>query len=195
MKSFILNNTSRMVMVFFLMVIFLLVVASSPTDTSESTPHDENIITIKTVLKQTFTGPDLELIKLLHSPENTTIIGKERGTSIPESPTDLDVYLEEMYQSYFTKNMYSEYIGVYALSYSFKKDYQMQVDRIHVEQNQTDKNVYSFTAYVQYAREGNEQMLAEFSGRVHFSEGGKIAGFKLFTDDGISKALQAGRNK
>lgn len=123
--------------------------------------QDENITTIETVLKHQFTGPDLKLIGLLDSPENAPIIGKEVETSTeePKTPTKLDLYLEARYKPHFTESMYSRYVATYALDYQVaasKSDYQLEVDGIDIEQNETNEDADDFTVKVLYKKEESE---------------------------------------
>jgi hypothetical protein len=188
------SNTSRVTKFFLLFGILFIVVGCSLSDTSESAPQDNNnITTIETVIEHLFTGPDQELIDLLYSPENITIIGSNTEVEEVENPTELDLYLEEKYKkSHFTEDMYSQYIVMYVLAYHGTadfNDYHMEVDSIDIEQNATTEGAYDFTVNVLYNKAGNEQMNAEVTGRAHIYEEGKIASFKLFDHKELYEAL------
>lgn len=173
--------------------ILLTVVGCSLSDTSESAPQDNNITTIEAVIEDLFTGPDQELIDLLYSPENVTIIGSDTEVEEVENSTELDLYLEEKYKkSHFTEDMYSQYIVMYVLDYhisAHSNDYRMEVDSIDIEQNATTESAYDFTVNVRYNKAGNEQMNAEVTGRVHIYEESKIASFNLFDHKELYEAL------
>ncbi|HLR62487.1 MAG TPA: hypothetical protein VK097_08600 [Lentibacillus sp.] len=164
---------------------------SSNSDGSESNPNsqDGNLNTLKTVIESTFAGPDQELNRLSGDPENLTVIGKNGETKKPESPTDLDLYLEEMYQSHFTEEMYNEYVGKFVFSYQAKENDEMKVDNIDMKQKKSDEIIYDFIANVEYKEEGSEAQVYELKGQTNFSEEGKIKEFKLYSDGGLLKAL------
>lgn len=174
--------------------LFLLMVACSLVGCSSETEdraEDENITTIKTVLQEQFTGPDQELIDLLEDPQNATIIGEEE-TSTPQNPTELDIYLEEKYKSYFTDNMYDEFIRAYAMQFqisAYESNYQISVESIDVKQNESVEGAYDFTVNVLYQKEDNEEKKAVVSGRAHIYEDGKISNIDFVDDGGLSKIL------
>ncbi len=187
------RNVFRLLKTFLLSGIFLLIVGCSSSDASKNKPQDENITTIETVLEHQFTGPDQELIKLLENPNNQTIIGKEGGNGASEAKqTELDLYLEETYKSYFTEDMYNEFIGTYALGYhtaAYNNGYQLEVRNIDIKQNDTTENAYDFTVNVQYQKENNKKMSSEVTGRAHIYEEGKISNIDFSDDDGLLEAL------
>ncbi|MFD2924303.1 hypothetical protein [Halobacillus naozhouensis] len=189
------SNAFRIVKTFLLSGILVLMVGCSSSDTLKTEPQDENITTIKTVLEHQFTAPDPELIELLEDPNNQTIIGKEGDKGASETkPTELDLYLEETYKSYFTRDMYNKFIGTYALGYhtvSYNNGYQLEVKNIEIKQNDTTNNAYGFTVDVQYQKENNPKMTSEVTGRAHIYEEGKISNIVLSDDDGLLKALKA----
>jgi hypothetical protein len=188
--------TSRFIKFFILFVILLTVVGCSLSNTSESAPQDHNISTIETVIEDLFTGPDQELIDLLYSPENVTIIGNDKEAEEVqevENPNELDLYLEDKYKKFhFTEDMYSQYIVMYVLDYhvsAHSNDYQMEVDSIEIEQNATTEGAYDFIVNVLYNKAGNEQGKAEVTGRIHIYDDGKIASFKLFDHKELYESL------
>ncbi|WP_079529260.1 hypothetical protein [Halobacillus hunanensis] len=188
------SNVSRIFKAFLLSGIFLLIVGCSSSDTSKTTPQDENITTIETVLEHQFTGPDQKLIELLDDPNNQTIIGKEGDNGSSETkPTELDLYLEETYKSYFTEDMYDKFIGSYALGYhtaAYNNGYQLEVKNIDIKQNDTTENAYDFTVNVQYQKENSQEMTFEVTGRAHIYEEGKISNIDFSDDDGLLEALK-----
>ncbi|UOR14156.1 hypothetical protein [Halobacillus amylolyticus] len=188
------SNVSRIFKAFLLSGIFLLIVGCSSSDTSKTTSQDENITTIETVLEHQFTGPDQKLIELLDDPNNQTIIGKEGDNGSSETkPTELDLYLEETYKSYFTEDMYDKFIGSYALGYhtaAYNNGYQLEVKNIDIKQNDTTENAYDFTVNVQYQKENSQEMTFEVTGRAHIYEEGKISNIDFSDDDGLLEALK-----
>jgi len=183
----------RIVIPFLILGVFLFAVGcSSNNDASGSNPNspqDENLSTLEAVLENTFTGPNQELNRLSNDPENLTVIGKNSETKNPESPNELVLYLEEMYQPHFTEETYNEYVGEYVFSYQAKENDEMKVDNIDIKQKESNEIIYDFTANVEYQAEGNEAQVYELKGQANFSEEGKIKEFKLYSDDGLSKAL------
>ncbi|MFD1851278.1 hypothetical protein [Oceanobacillus bengalensis] len=184
------SNFYRITLAFLLFGILLFVVGCSSDDELPSSSQDENLTTLETVLENTFTGPNQKLNELLEDPNNATIIGEDSETKSPESPTELDLFLEERYQSHFTDDMFGEYIGTYALSYHPSENNSMEIDSIDIQQNETDEITYDFTTKVQYQKAGNEPNIYNVTGQANFSEEGKIAGFEFFSDEGLSEALR-----
>lgn len=163
----------------------MLVAGCSSSKPLKSTPLDQNVKTIKTVLVKQFTGPDLKLIELLNSEENGTVIGEDGGKQ-PKSPTELEKYYEKIYQAYFTENMYNSFIAANAFHYQFlahNKGYQLTVDHIDVEEIETTEGAYEFKVNVLSGKEGTEQKNAVVSGRVYFNKDGKITKIR-YLDDG-----------
>jgi hypothetical protein len=183
----------RISLAFLLFGVLLFFVGCSSNTDSASPTKDGNITTLEDILEKVFTGPNQELNELLEDPDNATIIGKEEGTKNPKHPTELDLYLEEMYQSYFTKDMYSKFLGEIALYYQqlflTSSNIKTEVDSIDIKQNESARNSYEFIANVKFQKEGNEPKIYEVTGQANFTEEGKIAGFKISTDNGLSEAL------
>ncbi|GGB72099.1 hypothetical protein [Fictibacillus barbaricus] len=175
-------------MSFLLIGILLIISSCSSNSTSKSIPPDENITIINKVLKHQFTGPDKNLVKLLNDPENATIIGGDKETS-DGNPTQLDLYLEEMYKPSFTEEMYSQFIGEYALTYQGLaewKGYEIKINQIEIKQNKDNDKNYYFTANVNYQSKGSSEKSTTIKGNVHFSEDDKISKFELLSDGGLS---------
>ncbi|WP_407268528.1 hypothetical protein [Radiobacillus sp. PE A8.2] len=155
---------------------------------------DDNITTIETVLMQQFENADQELIDLLDAPENNTIIGKDEQKT-PKSPTGLEQYLEGKYSSYFTADMYSEYIVNYALAYqlaAFDNNYHLQVDFIEITEEEGILGSYDFTAYVIYNKERDEQQRVQITGRAGVNSEGKINHINFTSDGGLLEVLSSG---
>ncbi|SET80046.1 hypothetical protein SAMN05421676_108109 [Salinibacillus kushneri] len=178
------KNFKRMLPLFLLVALLFVTACSSDTG-SNSTPKDKNISTLKTVLEHTFTGPDEKLNELL-VPENVQNIGDDGEEVKTEEPNELEKYVEELYKPLFTEDMFNEYVGTYALSYNITEN-QMKVNDITVEQSETNKNIYDFTAKVEY--QGTETKVYDVEGQANFSDEGKISELKFYTDNGLSEAL------
>lgn len=168
----------------------LLLAACSSAGSSDGASTDEE--KIKSVLEQQFTGPDQQLMKLLDDPENRTVIGKEEST--PEEPTELDLYLEDNYKSYFSESMYETFIGSYAMDYhnaASTTGYQFKPENIEIEANDTTEGAYDFTVDVLYQKKGSEEKKATVTGRVNVSDEGTITRYLLKDDEGLSMSLRS----
>lgn len=182
-------NFKRIMRITLLVGLILFVTGCSANSEAESGSKDKNISSLEHVLKNTFTGPNPELNELLADPENATILGQEAGNTNSKEPTELNLFLQEMYQSNFTTDMYDQYIGTYALSYySFEK--QQEIDSIDIQQKDTNENTYDFTANVRYHQDENQAQEYKVTGQASFSKEGKISGLKFLSDEGLSEALQ-----
>lgn len=189
------SSISRITKSILLFAVFLIFfVGCSSTNISQ----DGNITTIETVLENQFTGPDQEFIELLNSPENVTIIGDDSEASDEDLETfsELDLYLEEKYKSFFTPNMYNKFIATYALGYqvaAFNGGFEIETDNIYIEKSDTIKGSYDFIANILYHKEGNEQMTAEVSGKAEINEESKITSIRFLDDNGLMDVLKAER--
>lgn len=158
-----------------------------------SMEDEENITAIETILNHQFNGPDYKLIELWE--EKATIIGGNGETSAPEQPTKLDKYLAELYQPYFTDNMYEKYLSSFAMSYqtpAYKNGYEIKVAAIDIKEKTED--AYDFKVSVIYHKNGeSKQNTAEVTGSVHIYEPGKIASIKFLNDSGLLKTLINGK--
>lgn len=176
---------------FFLLGMGLVVAGCSSAGSSNDVSTDEQMI--KGLLEQQFTGPDQKLMDLLDDPENGTVIGKEEST--PEEPTELDLYLEDNYKSYFTESMYETFIGSYAMDYhnaASTTGYQFKPENIEIEANDTTEGVYDFSVDVWYQKKGSEEKKATVTGRVNVSDEGTITRYLLKDDEGLSMSLRSG---
>ncbi|MCP3032274.1 hypothetical protein LF817_13080 [Halobacillus sp. A1] len=176
----------------------LLITTACASSTSPSGAEDKNGETLEAFLTKHFSTADEELVELIESPENNTIIGEEGDDAAeqPDSPTELDVYLEEEYSAYFTEHAYSEYIGSQAFSYglaAYYNDYQLQVDRVDYKESSSGEEAYDFTVTVDYKKEGREEKSADVSGRVNVNEEGKISRFMIHEDEGLLEAIESRR--
>jgi hypothetical protein len=173
--------------------VLLIIGSCSSNSTSKPIPPVENITIINNVLKHQFTGPDKKLVKLLNDPKNATIIGGDKETSDTQNPTQLDLYLEEMYKMYFTEEMYSQFIGEYALTYQGLAEWrgnEIKINKIEIKQNKDNGKNYYFTANVKYQSKGSSEKLTAIKGNVHFSEDDKISKFELLSDGGLSDKMK-----
>jgi hypothetical protein len=173
--------------------VLLIIGSCSSNSTSKPIPPVENITIINNVLKHQFTGPDKKLVKLLNDPKNATIIGGDKETSDTKNPTQLDLYLEEMYKTYFTEEMYSQFIGEYALTYQGLaewKGYEIKINKIEIKQNKDNGKNYYFTANVKFQSKGSSEKSTAIKGNVHFSEDDKISKFELLSDGGLSDKMK-----
>ncbi|KGP74713.1 hypothetical protein [Pontibacillus yanchengensis] len=158
-----------------------------------SSTEKKHIDTIKHVLEKQFTGPDEELVELFEDPENVTVIGGEGESSSPETPTELDKYLEKQYKSYFTPNMYERFIGNFAMDYPLRShatDYQFRVGNIELDQAESTEGAYDFTVHVMYGKDGMDEKEKKVEGRVNVNGEGKISNIKILDDHGLHEKLK-----
>lgn len=184
------SSVSRILMSFLLLGIILVTGCSSTT--VKSTTQDKNITTIKTVLNQQFTGPDLKLVELQESEENLTVIGKNGKVKQSESPTELEKYYDKLYRAYFTEKMYDKFLAAYAYYYQFmahKNGYQLKVENIDIKKIDTTEGAYEFNVSVLYGKDGSKQKNAEVSGRVYFNKDGKINYIRYLDNGELNKAM------
>ncbi|MFC7064178.1 hypothetical protein [Halobacillus seohaensis] len=187
------KNNYRIVLSILLLGICFVSTGCSSVNTSDSASKDQNVTTIETVLNQQFTGPDQKLIDLLDDPENSTIIGNGETTT-PEEPTQLDLYLEEKYQPYFSESMYDEFIGTYATGYhasAYNNGYKFEIEKMGIENVEATEGAYDFTVNVLYNKEGTEERNSKVTGRININEEGEITKFRLMDDEGLSKSLRS----
>ncbi|ALX50426.1 hypothetical protein [Lentibacillus amyloliquefaciens] len=162
---------------------------------NESAPSNEIVATIRKVLETQFTGPDEELIQLLNAPENMTIIGKgvESSDEEKQTNTELESYLNEKYKDHFTENMYSDFIGKYAMGFqtsAHENGYRLEVADISIDQSENNENIYDFSVTVQYQKDDGEKNEAEVTGNAHMKDG-KIGNMEYLDDEGLSQALKS----
>ncbi|WP_112180301.1 hypothetical protein [Paraliobacillus zengyii] len=142
---------------------------------------------IEHVLNEQFSTADEELIRLIDSPENATILD---GTAevMSEENTELNAYLEEQYSAYFTENIYQEYLTTYAFMYqmpAYYSNHTLHADDINLEKNDNEDGLYNFTVSVSYGE--NEE--AVVSGRARVNDQEVISYFEILEDDGLQHVL------
>ncbi|WP_170840623.1 hypothetical protein [Oceanobacillus limi] len=175
--------------IFLFMLLSLVVFGCSPESGNSS---DENTTMIKTVLTEQLTGPDERFIELVEDPANVTVIG-EGKTFDSQTNTELELYLEETYKSYFTENFYDTFIGLYAINFQaalFNNNYEMNVESIDTKKNRSIEGAYDFTVHVTYKQKDQEAKDAELSGRAYIYEEGKIADLMFAKDNDLPDELK-----
>ncbi len=174
--------------------LLLVSVGCSANVESETVSNNGNLTTLESVIENTFTGPNQELNALLSEPENATIIGHDKETKSPAQPTELEVYLEEMYKPHFTEDMYDEFLDeitlYYHASFLARPNIKTEVDSIDFKQNESEKNIYDFTTNVTFQNEGLDPKIYEVIGQANFTEEGKIAKLIISDDNGLSMILR-----
>ncbi|CDQ19994.1 hypothetical protein [Halobacillus karajensis] len=151
---YIYRKQARVAIPLLMLVVLLLMIGCSAG--SKTTTEEEKGI-IETIVNHQFTGPDLELVDLLEDPAHVVKIGTGE-TSAKEEPTELDLYLKDIYGSYFNEAMYEEYIGTYAMSThmeAYNNDYSTDVKDVVVEESERTEGAYTFTVQVNY--EGRDE--------------------------------------
>jgi PBP1b-binding outer membrane lipoprotein LpoB len=141
----------------------------------ESKTQDQNITTIKTVLKHQFTGPDQEFVEGLDNIEK------------------LEQYYEERYKAYFTEEMFNKFISAHAYDYlltAHNNGQQIKADTVSVEKDELTEGNYLFKLVVLHGEEESNQKSAEVSGKVIFNKEGKITSIKYLNDGGLSEELR-----
>ena len=186
MKKNLKRIFSRLTIITFLLSGIVLVAGCSSSNTLISIPQDKNIMTIKTVLKQQFTGPD-DIFHVLFAPkDNFTIIQKGGDVTLQNIPTKIEKYTKKHYQKYFTENTFNNFMAVHAFRYQFiasTQGYYIKPDGIEINKVKTTEGSYDFKVNVIYEKNGVKQQNAEVSGRVNFNKDGKIT-FIKYLDDG-----------
>lgn len=175
-------STNKLTMLLVISVFTFLLVAGCTQEIQEekseesSTPEETNIQVVEAVLKQEFTGPDKEYIRLL----------EKDGQS---KYKDMASYLNNKYNTYFTENGLDNFIKqTPAHGYHFPNaDYQMSIEELEVKksENINASNRYDFTAQVVIESSNEEKTLYEVFGTVLFSEVGKIGKTQIADKDGL----------
>lgn len=130
---------------------------------------EENIQTVEAVLKQEFTGPDKEFRQLAEKE------GQEKFNEI-------NSYLKNKYESYFTEAALEFFVKNGAYVYQFQNsEYQMSIEEMEVKQSDKENgdNIYYFTVQVALESSSAEKTLYEVTGEATFSEEGKIGRLQI----------------
>ncbi len=150
---------------------------------------DKNVQSIKHVLKTEFTSPKQEYNKILHNPENFTII---EGKKILKASygSELHNYVEGLYKPYFTKTGFSSFFVTSAFNYTLKsKDIKINVKDMEIEK--TDKNHnYHFVVSVNYKKGDHATKKYQIKGIATLPEEGKIAQITYKDDGGLLKNIK-----
>ncbi|NQD65037.1 hypothetical protein HP456_03795 [Bacillus haikouensis] len=155
----------------------------------QAAPHDDNIETIETVLKKSFSGPDKELTKILNKKES--YIDEDK---VQEYQNELFSYYENVYQPYFEENRFQDHVMNNKLTYNelaYSNGYHLETARIDVKEDEKTKGAYEFTVHVQYKKDENEAGETTVSGRVNIYEKGKINSLRYYDDGGLEKLAKA----
>lgn len=146
----------------------MIAVAGCSSQAESVTESPETVI--ENVLTTQINGPSQEMKEML-APENAEVIG-----SSEDQQTDLEAYLEETYQPYFTNNMFVTFAGAYALAYlapAVSNGFELQVESLKVEQ-QDESHVYDFTVQVTYEKD-EVSGVTDVTGTVHMNKSGRIS--------------------
>lgn len=182
-------SKEKITMVMLVVGIFMFATGCSSTNI-QSTSKDDNASSIETVLQNQFNGPDPELMSLLKDPENATFIGNmaKEGNN-KEKGNELEKYFSEIYKPSFTENMYTKFIGAYAMNYhtaAAENNYKIKVEELKINQDDSNKENYDFSLNVSY--EGNEKNGSEkVKGKAYMNDEGKINKIEYFENDLINK--------
>jgi hypothetical protein len=138
--------------------------------------EDENVSTLKTVLENTFNGPDQELLDIF-------ALSKDDDSSFSRYIE----YLDSKFKDYVTDDVYSNVFYSY-LNY-LNEQTKMVVQSIDVEEVDEEEKIYNFEINVQFQYNQREPELFLVTGQANFNEKGKIEAFTYFTDSGLEDAL------
>lgn len=153
-----------------------------------SNSNDTIVDNIENVLTTQFTSPDEELVTLYL--ENMTVIGNGNTDESPKDSSDLDHYLENTYQQYFSEESYETFISQDGLLYQFLAEsagYDMSVDAIDVTESD---GTYEFSVIVNFQKENETENQATVTGTVGVDDNGKITRINYLDDGGLYNSLQ-----
>lgn len=155
---------------------------------SQTEAGDSDKEMIEKVLALEFNGPDEELMALMWNPDNKKVID---GVEVNE---ELDAYVQEKYDEYFTESALDTFIrtgGTSYHSFAHSNDYALDFKGATIEEAENASNKYTFTAQVGYQKEGGDEEIAEVEGVVLFSTAEKKIGkFQYGKDSGLSDELR-----
>lgn len=149
--------------------------------------EDEDESSLEAVLVKLFTGPDEKLVELASDPDNQTVIGQgveNNNEDSNEEETELDEYLKELYEPYFTEEAFEAFKAIYVLDYQLKaetNDVEMKPNSIEIEKVDEENGRYNFTLDVVYENDA-ESETSEVTGLVNFS-GNEITRFEITGDE------------
>lgn len=151
-----------------------------------SQSSDTTVENIKTVLTTQFTSPDEELVTLYK--ENLTTIGSTTDEP-PKDSSELDHYLENIYQQYFSENYYDTFIAKDGILFQFAAEtsgYDMSVDSVDVTESD---DIYEFSIIINFHKENETENQATVTGTVSIDDNGKITRINYLDDDGLYDSL------
>lgn len=184
-----LKRLKRGCILLFILVITFITTGCSQSPNSKIEKKDQNVVTLEKVLKNTFTSPNSRLSELVNDPNNLSTIDED-GQKNPEYPTELDIYLEELYKDHFTSEMYEEYIGKYVFDYLADEDKKLKIKDLLIEQSNTHKNIYDFTANVQYQNGEAKPEIYKVTGEANFTQQATIKKIQINSDDGLGMEIK-----
>lgn len=149
------------------------------SDKTEKVAQVENIRTIETVLQNTFTDPDDELIEILNDME------------AEEKLQALTQYEENLYKDYFADDTsYLEFVSSYGSTLMLTpmtNDYKFKVKNIEYEKTDSKEIIYNFSVELQSQKEGSElSEVAIVDGQANLNEAHKIERMIIRVGDFLS---------
>lgn len=182
-------NKSRKSFVFLCFMLIMLgafMAACSKSDEADKA----NKAAIVKVLDQEFTGPDEKLMELMWNPKYRTVENEK------EENKELDKYLQEVYGPNFTEAGLESFIAAFGgtqyHTFAHNAGYEISFKEATIEQDENNPNLYTFTAKVDYNKNGEKEKTTNVKGNVQFSEKeeGKITSFKYSDDEGLSDTMR-----
>ncbi|MFC4559596.1 hypothetical protein ACFO3D_15465 [Virgibacillus kekensis] len=155
-------------------------------DSAENTREEKDISSIKTVLNNTFIGPNSELERVLKAHENATTDPEAAETLLA-----IGQYSFRTFEPYFSEAAYSEYFRFYGITFlqaAYQNGYQLQINKMDIEKKGNRGNTYNFEMKIQYQKGGNSETIV-ITGETELNENGKIT-HMLIRDDGLMESLK-----
>ncbi|WP_182201144.1 hypothetical protein [Paraliobacillus salinarum] len=142
---------------------------------------------IEHVLTAQFSEVDPELIRLLESTENISVIGNNENFT-PKEDKELEQYLEQEYKPYLTEAVYEKYITAYFLpfkAFSYYANVNFEIKDLVLKKSDHADGTYRFTIHLSYA----EQEELEVLGLVNVNEENKISYLEFTQDAGLFESI------
>lgn len=152
---------------------------------TESTIAKENI---EKALTTQFTSADEELLSLWE--ENSIIIRDGIKNNIPDTTnkSELDTYLTNIYQQYFTDGALDSFISNDSLLYQITaatSGYHMSVDSTTITRTDSKQPSYQISVVVDYQKDNEPPNSATVTGFVSVDKQGKITRINILDDDNL----------
>lgn len=143
---------------------------------------------IEKVLTAQFTSADEELLSLWE--ENLVIAHDGLKNNIPDttSKSELDTYLSDIYQQYFTDDAFDSFISNDGLLHQITaatSGYHMSVDSTTIIRTDSKHPSYQISIVVNYHKDNEPSSSATVTGFVSVDKQGKITRINILDDDNL----------